>query len=320
MTERQALLRISTAILFAGVSATASPARPAPQVSTEVLRPAIAEAASPIESISPVARDGYPGSGFLRTPPDSGPFPAVVIAHPGLTALSPDELRRLTLDAPPPSRFLAAGYAVAVVTYRSRDVDPRSPASAADVMAAVDYVRGRRDVDAKSVALFGCSGGGDLALEVAAATELAAVVVEEPATVTFAGLLTRDSPRRGERFTPRDATPILANPAAYLTPERREAAREKLRRIHAPLLFVQGDPSPLNRFNQELLFPELRALGTPFEVRSYPGPHCFAFQGVDQPVAALEAFEQIEAFIRRHVAVQPRPVPAAAITPVPVRR
>ena len=40
------------------------------------------------------------------------------------------------------SRFLAAGYVVAAITYRSRDVDPQSPDALNDALAAIDYLDG----------------------------------------------------------------------------------------------------------------------------------------------------------------------------------
>ena len=54
------------------------------------------------------------------------PFPVVVMIHGGLVTRSAAELRTYALDVAYPSRFLAAGYAVAVITFRSRDDDPQS--------------------------------------------------------------------------------------------------------------------------------------------------------------------------------------------------
>ena len=87
--------------------------------------------------------------------------------HGGLATRSAEELRKYTLDVAYPSRFLAAGYAVAVITFRSRDDDPQSRVSAEDSLAAVNHVRRLSYVDPKSVVVYGCSGGGELALEVA---------------------------------------------------------------------------------------------------------------------------------------------------------
>jgi hypothetical protein len=123
------------------------------QTAPAVTRPVIAEQVSPVEQISPVARDGYAGTAFVRRPPGAGPFPAVVIIHPGLTAWSMDALRALA-NGTQASRFLAAGYVVAATTYRSRDADPQTTVSLQDSLATVDYLPKRQFVDAKSIVIW----------------------------------------------------------------------------------------------------------------------------------------------------------------------
>jgi hypothetical protein len=59
------------------------------------------------------------------------------------------------------------------------------------------------------------SGGGDLALWVAASIAVAAIVAEEPASSMFMGMITKQTPKKGERFTPEDGMVIHANPAKY---------------------------------------------------------------------------------------------------------
>ena len=179
-----------------------------------ITRPVISEDTAPLEAIAPIARDGHRGQAFLRKPPGPGPFPAVVVIHGGLVTLPTERLRELALSAQP-SRLLAAGYVVAVITYRSRDHDPQSTVSLEDSLAAVAHVRQLPYVDRDSVAVSGCSGGGDLALEVAAATDVAAIVPEEPATVLLTGIFNTSFVKQGERYTPADAAPISADPQKY---------------------------------------------------------------------------------------------------------
>src|SRR2546428_337512 len=57
-------------------------------------RPIISEDAAPLEPITPTAQDGSRGEGFLRKPPGAGPFPAVVLIHPGITRWPTDRLRQ----------------------------------------------------------------------------------------------------------------------------------------------------------------------------------------------------------------------------------
>ena len=79
--------------------------------STTITRPAVSEAASPVETIAPVARDGHRGLGLLRKPPGIGPFPAVVIIHGGLTTV-PRAMLETVAAGPMASRLLAAGYVI----------------------------------------------------------------------------------------------------------------------------------------------------------------------------------------------------------------
>jgi len=269
-----------------------------------------------------VSKDGHRGEGLLRKPPGAGPFPAVVCLHGGLTRQSSRELLQLARSITP-SRFLAAGYVTAVPTYRSRDDDPQSPVSLEDSLAVIDHVKRQTYVDPKSVVVFGCSGGGDLALQAAGTTEVCAIVPEEPASILVAGVFNRHSPKRGERYDPADAVPILANPRGFYTDEYRKILRDRLAGIQCPILIIQGDENrreiPINKFNSQVLIPELRALKKAVEVMTYHGEvHCFcflagssvitaaAFGGPPHPPVALKAFHDCEAFFRQHVTTKPK--------------
>jgi dienelactone hydrolase len=224
---------------------------------------------------------------------------------------------------PTPSRFLAAGSVVLPVTYRSRDHDPQSRVSLGDCLAAVEYLRRLPAVDPESVFVYGCSGGGDLALEVAAATGICAAVPEEPASVLFTGIFHSKFPRKGVRFTPADAAPISADPKHYYTAEYQRITRAKIAGIRCPILIIQGDQHAINRFNAEVLIPELRSAGKQLEVLTYPGePHCFCFRGSGpqspRPETALKAFQDIWAFCRRHAATKPRPIASRWVRPAPL--
>ena len=286
--------------------------------------PVIAEETSPIEAIAPVAKDGHRGTGCLRRPPGVGRFPALLWIHGGLATQSEAKLREYILS-PNPSRFLEAGYVVAVITYRSRDEDPQSTVALADSLAAVDHLRQRPDVDPMSIVIFGCSGGGDLALEIAAATDVAAIAPEEPATVLFTGMFTAELPKKGARYAPADGAAALGpDYARGYTPRHQQRTREKIRRIKSPILVIQGDPqSDLNRFNTAVFVPELRAAGKSVDVRSYPGePHCFAFYGsgprTPRPAAALKVFQDVDVFFRKHLPTQPKPLDARLVRHVPL--
>jgi acetyl esterase/lipase len=277
------------------------------------MKPVIAEDVSSIQAIAPVAGDGHMSRGYLRKPPGDGPFPAVVLIHGGLRQRPPETLRDQALG-PHPSRLLESGYVVVVATYRSRE-DPRSqtPRSLDDVLAAVAYTQALPYVDSDSVVVNGCSGGGDLALRIAAATDLAAFVVEEPASLLLTDLVT------AETFAA--AGPDGEN-IDWIQTHRTEASgtaafREKIVRMTSPVLIVHGDePSQLNRFNAEVLVPELQAAGKDVQVVAYPGQHCLALAGGTP--SASRAFRDIDAYIKERVPVQPTPIDPTVVDHVPL--
>ena len=282
------------------------------QAKNPTTRPVIPESVSPLEGIRPLAGDGHRGEGFLRKPPGEGPFPAAILIHGGLGRRPTEQLREYTLSTHP-SRFLAAGYVTVVITYRSRDVDPtaQTPLPVSDCVAAIEFVKALPYVDAESVLVTGASGGGDLTLEAAAQTKVAAIAPEEPAAVLMAGLVVADS--------------SVARKADYIKLYRERADhrkfRAKLAQISSPILILQGDHSThsgLNQFSEAVLIPELRAAGKSLEVITYPGePHAFSFSSsperTPRPAAALKAFHDIDAFARRFVAVQPVPLDSTLI-------
>jgi acetyl esterase/lipase len=282
---------------------------------TSVTRPVVSVEACPLIPIS--------SGGFLRKPPGSGPFPALLYIHGGLQTRPEETLRNLALNGANPCRFLAAGYAVAVVTYRSRDHDPQSRVSVEDCLAAVNFLRRLPEINRKSIAAYGCSGGGDLALELAAATDLAAIVPEEPATVLFTGVFNAKFPKKGDRHTPADAAPISAEPRRYYTAEYQKLTRKKIARIRCPILIVQGDQHSINRFNAEVFLPELRRAGRKFDVITYPGQnHCFGFDLRNPSEAATQAnlkiFRDADAFLRRHLPTKPKALDSSLVREVTV--
>jgi dipeptidyl aminopeptidase/acylaminoacyl peptidase len=277
-----------------------------------ITRPIVSEEGCPLEPIQNV-------QGFLRKPPGKGPFPAIVWIHGGLVTIPLDSLRDLALNKANPSRFLAAGYVVAIPTYRSRDHDPQSTASLEDCLGTVNAVKRLPEVDKRSVIVYGCSGGGDLALEVAAATEVCAIVPEEPASFIFAGIFNAKFPKKGERLTPPDSIPIGRDPKGYYTPEYQKLTRAKIAKIRCPILIIQGDQNWVVPFNNQVLIPELRALGKNVETITYPGePHCFGFAGNERPEAGLKMFRDMDAFCRRYVVTKPKAIDYRLVTQVPL--
>lgn len=280
-------------------------------------RPVISEVVSPVVAVHPVASDGFRGEGFVRKPPGEGPFPAVVLIHGGLPRRPTEVIREYTTSTHP-SRFLAEGYVTAVLTYRGREVDPtaQTPQSVADCVAMIEFVKRLPYVDPDSVLVTGASGGGDLTLESAAQTQIAAIAPEEPASVLMAGLVVADSK------VARAADYV----ALYRAREDHTAFREKIARIDEPILIIQGTHnthSGLNRFTKEVLLPEFRAAGKFFEVVTFPGePHAFSFNSrpdrTPNAAAAQKAFDDIDAFARRFLKVAPVAIDAKLVRHEPI--
>jgi dienelactone hydrolase len=182
----------------------------------------------------------------------------------------------------------------------------------------MQYLRQLTYVHPKSIVVYGCSNGGDLALEVASANEVCALIAEEPATIMLSGVFNTSTPKKGDRYTPADSFPICEDPKRYYLRNNREITRSKIATIACPILIVQGDRHPINKFNAEIFIPELRAMHKKPAVKTYPGePHCFCFSGsppqAPRPAVAIAAFREMEAFCRRYVVRKPAPIDSSLL-------
>lgn len=290
----------SAAMLLSGVLLTACTVADQRAIDAPTLRPIIAEQDVPVESLAPVASDGFVGEAFLRKPPGQGPFPAVILVHGGAPRWSTQMLRDFAVHTHA-SRFLAAGYVVVAMTRRDLDLDlPTTTQQPAvrDSLAVYDHVKALPYVDPNSVVVRGTSVGGYLTLEVAAERNATAIMVEEPFSFPFVGL---GANAQGET-----------------------ADSSKITRIQSPILDIEGDQTAnINDFNRDVFFPAVRAAGKSLTVSLYPGGlHSFAFydstERTLQPSESLRAFGEIDGFFRRYLAVQPQPLDARLVSHEPV--
>jgi hypothetical protein len=95
---------------------------------------------------------------------------------------------------------------------------------------------------------------------------------------------------------------------------------------------VNVDGPGRNRFNADVLIPELRATGRQFVVKIYhEQAHCFCSASgqprpggmaapASWPAAALSAFQDIDTFCRAHVRTQPKALDASLVTHEAVRQ
>ncbi len=290
----------SIALIFAASAANAE----APQ------KPSVSEEACPLVVVEVPTPEGNKATAVIRTPPGQEKLPAIIFVHGGLGTLKLEILKKDVLFQPTQCRFLAAGYLTVACTFRPRQHDPQTRDALVDCLAVVDYVKKLPRVDPKSVVVFGGSGGGSLALELAGERELCAVAGGEPASVLFTGVLNKDRPN------PSEVTE--SDPRKYYTPELQKFTEAKIESIKCPVLFVHSDVHPINNINNEIVIPAMRAAGKYYEVNFFPGQAHGFYNGYGQSEVGQKVFAALSHFFARHLPTQPRPIDSALIQYTPV--
>ncbi len=291
-----------------------------------VTRPAISEEVSPVEEFSVETQDGPPAVGVVRRPPGPGPFPAVVIP----ISFTVNQLKTMALNNPTMTRFLAAGYVTVMYAGPRRGELPSSDnyerqlnGMITGTLAIVDHVKNMPKVDPHSVVLYGWRVGG-VVLDVAGATEVAAVAAEEPNGMWMLPLMAFAGSRT-------EFIRATEDPHRVFTPAIREANRERFRTISGPVFIAQGD-QPLgdaydpHKVLSEILIPDLKAAGLEVEDVVYSGQkHAFGLFGTadrgvanDGVAAASRFFADMDAFFKRHLPTQPQAVDDSLVEDVPV--
>ncbi|TWU62591.1 Acetyl esterase Axe7A precursor [Crateriforma conspicua] len=276
---------------------------PNPESRNRVAGPRISTDVSPIEEIKVKTSDDREAIAVLHKPPGQGPFPAVVLLHGGLAKLKMEQLAAQARSGPAHTRLLAAGFATVTATFHARGRDPQTSKALIDCLAIIDHIKQRPDIDQKSVVLYGGSGGGSLALELAGEMDLAAVAAGEPAILLFSGILNKSNVRQLEKLKTADPKPLYS-------PQLREQTQRKVQRIRCPLLILHGDVQPTNSYRKEILVPELSAAGKKFEQILYSDePHGFYFgQRYNDPANVEKCLRDAITFFQLHVKVPAQPI------------
>jgi acetyl esterase/lipase len=234
----------------------------------------IPESECPVRSIEAEAADGRPVRAWWRRPQGDAPVPAIVFIHGGLTEFPEAALRRHLTANPVITRFLAAGHAVVMATFRTYEDDVQSRGPIEDVRAVVRATAQLPGIDPRRIALYGGSGGGSIALELGGDAEVHAVIAGEPATVLYTGMLTTGD------YGPR--LEMMASPERFFTPELSERTKAKLATLRSPVLILHSDQHDLRRLNGPIIVPLMKDAGVRVEYREYPGyGHGFYFGGGD---------------------------------------
>lgn len=279
----------------------------------------VSETACPLEVISVPTPDNHKAAAVVRKPPGKGPNPAIVFLHGGLGQQGAKRLNEEAQSMPTLLRFLAAGYVTVNATFRGRSEDPQTRDALVDCLAVIDHVKKMPEVDPKSVLVFGGSGGGSLALELAGETELCAIVAGEPASILFTGMLNKENVKDRQK-----GEEMMDDPKRFYTPELEKLTQQKIRKINCPILIVHGDQHAINKINHEIIIPELKKAEKQVEVTLYPGqPHGFYNGQVTRtrsPEAVLKCFADCNAFFKKHLATQPTPLGESLVKQVPAGR
>ncbi|HTM48527.1 MAG TPA: prolyl oligopeptidase family serine peptidase [Bryobacteraceae bacterium] len=260
----------------------------------------VSEDASPLQVVDIPTQGGRATTpAVIRRPPGARNAPAVIFLHGGLETQPVDRLKATSRGPNTMSRFLAAGWITVVPTFRPRNVDPQTRDALLDCLDVLAYVKKMPEADPRRVVIYGTSGGGSLAVEIAGEVPLPAAVAEEPASILFTGMFTKEYRQGDRKMSPSDGQDLMDNPNKYYTAAIRKITQDKIRRVQCPMFFAEGGVHVINRINNEIVFPEFAAAGKDFEVKLYPAQrHGFSMK-------SDTFFEDCQAFLARHVSPRP---------------
>jgi len=246
--------------------------------------------------------DGAYINAVLRSPDETGPYPAVMLIHGGLGGDSQEPGPVGHVQA----HLLADGYVVFDVDFRRYHYGDEE---LEDVVACYRYLRSRPEVDRDRVGVIGGSQGGYLALMLATRERPAAVVafaglvdvvavfykqvqealpevqgnfeqrerlfhqdksIREESELIDKGLLSPDAHEREVGIGWEVSRDLAFRWGEDIEVFKRYSPKEQYHHIESPLLYVVGDEDNF-RTAGEGLVNNLRALGRAAEYSEHPG-------------------------------------------------
>ena len=248
---------------------------------------------APLKEIELKSADGVDLSFAYRKPKGEGTFPTIIFFHGGGGQSNLEGLKKNLLSGAIQTRFLEKGYATVQSTRRpywvskNKDQPTGFWDAVADAALVVEKVKTLPGVDPERIILYGGSGGGILAITTASKTEVACVVAGEPATVVPL------DPRTGESGGASEYRNVMEDPKDFYPAAKRKETRAWMKKIHAPVLILQGDQTGLYKTNFEILIPEMKGLGKDISYIEFPGKSHGFYWGSTKTGATLETVEKI---------------------------
>jgi dipeptidyl aminopeptidase/acylaminoacyl peptidase len=283
--------------------------------------------------------DGVGGvkiAGYVRKPAGPGPFPLVIVLHGGGPTARPvsadtdaDRARQAADEAaragkvlgraanPPIVEFLAQGWAVYSIDYRTNPRYTLDPLEWDDIVSAVKLARSFPCVDPRRVAMFGGSHGGHVTGRMTSRVDLCCAVLCAPAgldLLALARVADQGTPIGGNQklvreFEKRSGVTMAA---VAKDPERYgySSLLTEATQVRCPILLISGrnDPSAPLPVMQSYV-EHLRAAGKQADAY-HPdnGPHGF-YVGLPRIIPeTAESTRRAVAFLKSHfAAVRPKP-------------
>jgi dipeptidyl aminopeptidase/acylaminoacyl peptidase/uncharacterized protein YceK len=241
---------------------------------------------------------GLTVSGLLFRPPEgSGPWPTIIVNHPGLgTAGDFSDVALIIRDQ---------GYLVFNPDYRgsgmSQGTHEGAKGEVDDVIAAIDYLESQGIIEDSRIGIYGQSHGAAISVLAAERDPRIKAVVAEAGFYDAADLYNNAmaSSDPTVKTVLNEFLPMLGGTPEQVPQEY--AVRSALNytdSITAAMLLIHGEKDPICPVNQaRRLYDALSAAGKTVEIKIYPNEaHC-----VNDPAGRLEVWDLMFAWFEKYV-------------------